>query len=149
MTRPFILACGALVRELRAVFAQEGMTDVDLAVPLPSAGEAVTLRVLGPDGDPVVGVFSVYHGPTAEGERVLAASCIRRPRDGMVVRTGSPRAFKAREMVFELLLADPARRQDFGAAGRRRASEAFSLDGMCENMEALYDELIELYSGGR
>ena len=25
-----------------------------------------------PDGDPVVGVFSVYHGPAAEGERVLA-----------------------------------------------------------------------------
>jgi FAD/FMN-containing dehydrogenase len=25
-----------------------------------------------PDGDPVVGVFSVYHGPATEGERVLA-----------------------------------------------------------------------------
>ena len=45
-----------------------------------------------------------------EGERVLAASCIRKPREGMVVRSGSERAFKAREMVFELLLADqPAR----------------------------------------
>ena len=44
------------------------------------------------------------------GERVLAASCIRKPRDGMVVRSGSDRAFKAREMVFEMLLADqPAR----------------------------------------
>ena len=27
MTRPFVLACGALVRELRAVFDQEGLTD--------------------------------------------------------------------------------------------------------------------------
>ncbi|MFW2332896.1 DUF1638 domain-containing protein [Ilumatobacter sp.] len=27
MTRPFVLACGALVRELRAVFGQEGFTD--------------------------------------------------------------------------------------------------------------------------
>ena len=45
-----------------------------------------------------------------EGERVLAASCIRKPSEGMVVRSGSERAFKAREMVFELLLADqPAR----------------------------------------
>ncbi len=45
-----------------------------------------------------------------EGERVLAASCMRNPRDGMVVHAGSERAFKAREMVFELLLADqPAR----------------------------------------
>ncbi len=45
-----------------------------------------------------------------EGERVLAASCIRQPTEGMVVRTGSDRARKAREMVFELLAADmPAR----------------------------------------
>jgi len=45
-----------------------------------------------------------------EGERVLAASCIRPPRDGMVVDTQAERAVKAREMVMELLLADqPAR----------------------------------------
>ncbi|MEO3430410.1 formate dehydrogenase subunit alpha [Pelagibius sp. CAU 1746] len=45
-----------------------------------------------------------------EGERVLAASCIREPRDGMVVKSASDRAEKAREMVFELLVADqPAR----------------------------------------
>jgi formate dehydrogenase major subunit len=41
-----------------------------------------------------------------EGERTLAASCIRAPRDGMVVRTATPRAENARRMVFELLLAD-------------------------------------------
>ena len=45
-----------------------------------------------------------------EGERVLAASCIRKPTDGMTVTTASERAKKARAMVFELLLADqPAR----------------------------------------
>jgi formate dehydrogenase major subunit len=45
-----------------------------------------------------------------EGERVLAASCIRRPAEGMVVHTGSDRATRARSMVLELLLADqPAR----------------------------------------
>lgn len=45
-----------------------------------------------------------------EGERVLAASCLREPTPGMVVHTESPRAEKARSMVFELLLADqPAR----------------------------------------
>jgi formate dehydrogenase major subunit len=44
------------------------------------------------------------------GERVLAASCIRKPTRGMEVRTDSPRARKARALVFELLLADqPAR----------------------------------------
>jgi formate dehydrogenase major subunit len=41
-----------------------------------------------------------------EGERTLAASCIRAPNDGMKVRTASDRAKKSREMVFELLLAD-------------------------------------------
>ncbi len=45
-----------------------------------------------------------------EGERTLAASCIRRPEPGMVVRTQSPRASRARAMVMELLVADqPAR----------------------------------------
>ena len=41
-----------------------------------------------------------------DGERVLAASCIRKPAEGMVVKTASPRAKSARKMVFELLLAD-------------------------------------------
>jgi len=41
-----------------------------------------------------------------EGERTLTASCVREPSDGMVVKTASERAVKAREMVFELLVAD-------------------------------------------
>ena len=41
-----------------------------------------------------------------EGERVLAASCIREPADGMVVTTNNARAENARKMVMELLLAD-------------------------------------------
>ncbi len=45
-----------------------------------------------------------------EGERVLAASCIRLPQDGMVVKSASERAEKAREMVFELLVADQPKR---------------------------------------
>ncbi|MFT5181877.1 MAG: formate dehydrogenase major subunit [Alphaproteobacteria bacterium] len=45
-----------------------------------------------------------------EGERPLAASCLRQPDDGMVVETQAPRATAARNMVIELLLADqPAR----------------------------------------
>ena len=46
-----------------------------------------------------------------EGERVLAASCIRTPSQGMVVNTASDRAAKAREMVFELLVADQPPRE--------------------------------------
>ena len=41
-----------------------------------------------------------------EGERTLAASCIRTPTEGMVVSTATPRAESARKMVIELLLAD-------------------------------------------
>ncbi len=41
-----------------------------------------------------------------EGERVLAASCIRTPTAGMKVRTQTDRAKTARRMVMELLLAD-------------------------------------------
>ena len=41
-----------------------------------------------------------------EGERVLVASCIREPSEGMVVTSNSQRAGKAREMVMELLVAD-------------------------------------------
>jgi len=41
-----------------------------------------------------------------EGERVLAASCIRKATEGMAVTTNSERAKSARDMVFEMLLAD-------------------------------------------
>ena len=46
-----------------------------------------------------------------EGERVLAASCSRKPSEGMIVHSQSERAKKAREMVFELLLSDQAERK--------------------------------------
>ncbi|HEY7383779.1 MAG TPA: formate dehydrogenase subunit alpha [Beijerinckiaceae bacterium] len=45
-----------------------------------------------------------------EGERVLAASCVRKPAPGMKVSTASDRAKTSRQLVFELLVADqPAR----------------------------------------
>ena len=46
-----------------------------------------------------------------EGERVLAASCIRLPTPGMKVKTQSDRAVAARRMVAELLLADQPPRE--------------------------------------
>ena len=47
-----------------------------------------------------------------EGERVLAASCIRKAEDGMVVHTASARAVSARKMVMEMLVADQPERAD-------------------------------------
>ena len=41
-----------------------------------------------------------------EGERTLAASCVRRPHDGMVVHTQSESARRARHLVFDLLMSD-------------------------------------------
>ncbi len=41
-----------------------------------------------------------------EGERTLAASCIREPQEGMIVTTDQPRETQARRMVMELLVAD-------------------------------------------
>src|SRR5512138_1866483 len=40
------------------------------------------------------------------GERVLAPSCCRYPKQGMEVTTNSPRALTSQKMVFELLLSD-------------------------------------------
>jgi formate dehydrogenase major subunit len=45
-----------------------------------------------------------------EGERVLAASCIRTPTPGMKVTTNNARAEHARAMVMELLIADQPER---------------------------------------
>ncbi len=41
-----------------------------------------------------------------DGDRVLAASCVRKPTEGMVVKSASERATKARAMVMEMLVAD-------------------------------------------
>ena len=45
-----------------------------------------------------------------EGERTLAASCIREPSEGMVVHTQNERSKQARRMVVELLMADQPER---------------------------------------
>src|SRR5690349_157766 len=45
-----------------------------------------------------------------EGERVLAASCIRKPSPGMKVKSASERAKASRKLVFELLATDQPER---------------------------------------
>ncbi len=47
-----------------------------------------------------------------DGERTLAASCIRTPSEGMVVKSETERAKKSRDMVFELLMADQPAQED-------------------------------------
>ncbi len=47
-----------------------------------------------------------------DGERTLAASCIRTASEGMVVNTQSDRAVTSRKVVMELLVADQPERND-------------------------------------
>jgi formate dehydrogenase major subunit len=47
-----------------------------------------------------------------EGERVLAASCVRKPSPGMKVSSASERAKASRKLVFELLVTDQPRREE-------------------------------------
>ncbi|NUH65407.1 formate dehydrogenase subunit alpha [Sulfitobacter sp. S0837] len=62
-----------------------------------------------------------------EGERVLAASCIREPVEGMVVTTNSARAENARKMVMELLLTDqPAQEVAHDKSSHMREMAALS-----------------------
>ncbi len=58
-----------------------------------------------------------------EGERVLAASCIRNPTEGMVINTQSNRASAARKLVTELLLAD----QPEQSVARDKSSQFWSI----------------------
>ena len=47
-----------------------------------------------------------------DGERTLAASCIRTPSEGMVVNSQNARAKTARKMVMEMLVADQPAREE-------------------------------------
>jgi len=47
-----------------------------------------------------------------KGERVLAASCIRKPTAGMEVTTNNERAKTARKMVIEMLVADQPKKEE-------------------------------------
>ena len=49
---------------------------------------------------------------SVEGERVLVASCIRKPSDGMKVFTNDERSEKSRKMILELLVTDQPEKKD-------------------------------------
>jgi formate dehydrogenase major subunit len=59
-----------------------------------------------------------------EGERALAASCVRKPSPGLKVHAESERARTARRLVIELLIADQPARADAHDPGSRLWREA-------------------------
>ncbi|TVP73659.1 MAG: formate dehydrogenase subunit alpha [Rhodobacteraceae bacterium] len=72
-----------------------------------------------------------------EGERTLAASCIREPAEGMVVHTESYRAKTARKAVIELLLADQPER----AVSHDRDSHLWDMAEASDVTESRYPTL--------
>ncbi|MEM5501092.1 formate dehydrogenase subunit alpha [Ahrensia kielensis] len=82
-----------------------------------------------------------------EGERNLAASCIRKPSEGMKVNTATERAEKSRKMVFEMLAADmPAR--DSGPDDKSvfwAWAESFGIDGSDRLPNKFADDLREVH----
>jgi formate dehydrogenase major subunit len=85
----------------RAVTARDGETLLDVArregIDIP---QLCARDGLAPAGNCRACVVEV------EGERTLAASCCRAPRDGMVVHSASERARASQRLVLELLAAD-------------------------------------------
>ncbi len=72
-----------------------------------------------------------------EGERVLAASCIRTPAEGMVVKTDSARAKSARKIVIEMLVADQPPREE----AHDSASHFWDMAGMQGVTESRFPKL--------
>jgi formate dehydrogenase major subunit len=69
-----------------------------------------------------------------DGERTLAASCVRVPSEGMVVNTASDRAERARKGVIELLLADQPGRN----GAHDRSSQFWSMADMQDITDSRY-----------
>ena len=72
-----------------------------------------------------------------EGERTLAASCIREPSEGMVVTTNNARAENARKMVVELLMAD----QPEQAEAHDKSSHLYEMVEMNDVKESRFPKL--------
>jgi len=81
-----------------------------------------------------------------DGERTLAASCIRTPEDGMEVTTQGARETQARRMVLELLTADQpdeAAAHDRGSHMREVADQAEVTDSRFPPLEAAHVPLLD------
>ncbi|WP_107496647.1 formate dehydrogenase subunit alpha [Thalassobius sp. I31.1] len=74
-----------------------------------------------------------------EGERTLAASCIREPAEGMVVTTDNARAKAARKMVLEMLVTDQPEREE----ARDKSSHLWDMADLNEISESRFPKLEE------
>ncbi len=74
-----------------------------------------------------------------EGERTLAASCIREPAEGMVVVTNNARATGARKMVMELLVTDQPKQEE----AHDKSSHLWDMAALNEISESRFPKLEE------
>jgi glycosyltransferase involved in cell wall biosynthesis len=121
-------------------------------------GERVTLTGWVADQREWMRMFDVFALPSlTEGQplTVIEAMLASRPvvgsdvggvpeviaagETGLVVPAGDPDALAS---ALDALVADPKRAEEMGRAGRARARARFSLEGMVDNFEALYEELV-------
>ncbi len=72
-----------------------------------------------------------------EGERVLAASCVREPAEGMVVVTDNARATAARKMVLEMLVTDQPERVE----AHDKSSHLWDMADLSEVSESRFPKL--------
>ncbi|WP_039017567.1 formate dehydrogenase subunit alpha [Halocynthiibacter namhaensis] len=72
-----------------------------------------------------------------EGERVLAASCIREPAEGMVVNTETARATAARKLVLEMLVTDQPERE----TAHDKSSHLWEMADLSEVSESRFPKL--------
>lgn len=75
-----------------------------------------------------------------EGERTLAASCIRTVTPGMIVKTSTDRAKKSRKLVIELLLADQPDKE----SAHDKSSHFWEMAGLNEVMDSRFPAMDEL-----
>jgi glycosyltransferase involved in cell wall biosynthesis len=134
------------LEELRSIARDGGIAD------------AVIFTGEIPDPRPAYAAMDVFVLPSAQPEPfggvVMEAMCMNRPviatniggsteqvangESGFLVPPGDPAALAEK---LELLLRDEALRTKFGAAGRRRIDERFTIAGMVGKIVRVYDEV--------
>ncbi len=116
--------------------ARQLLNDADILV-LPTKAEALPLVILE----------AMWAGKPVVASRVGGvAEAVANEVTGLLVPPGEPEGLSS---AVSRLLDDPALREEFGAAGRRRAGEHFSLSVMTSSYLTLYQSLLSGSTDGR
>ena len=144
-----------------ALLIGEGQARAELEQRVAELGLGQAVRLLGSrdDARALLGLVDLVVHPSqqegfsnaileamAAGKPVVATDVGGNPEavvdgvTGLLVPPGDPGGLAT---AIIRLLGDPASREAFGKAGRARAAELFTLDGMIRKYEGLYERLIK------